>query len=122
MQGIAFNTDDEAAALIGHDRESHQRDHYESIENGDYPKWRVCGQIMPEADAATYRWNPFDLTKVWPHADYPLHEIGIMELNRNPENYHQDIEQAAFEPSNVPPGISHSPDKMLQARIFSGHV
>lgn len=119
MQGIAWMSNEEAARVIGEDRESHQKDLFESIEKGDYPKWRVCVQIMPEKDAETYRWNPFDLTKVWPHGDYPLHEIGIMELNKNPENYFQDIEQSAFEPSNVVPGISHSPDKMLQARIFS---
>jgi catalase len=119
MQGIACNTNAEAEALIGKDRESHQRDLFEAIEHGDYPRWRVCAQVMTDQEARTFRWNPFDLTKVWPHADYPLIEIGLMELNRNPENYFQDIELAAFEPSNVVPGIGHSPDKMLQGRIAS---
>ncbi len=119
MQGIKTWTNAQAAEIVGQDRESSQRDLFEAIENGDYPKWRVCVQVMPEADAETYQVNPFDLTKVWPHADYPLIEIGIMELNRNPENYFADIEQAAFEPSNIVPGISFSPDKMLQARIMS---
>jgi len=119
MQGIAFYTNREAEELVGRDRESAQRDLFGAIEQGDFPKWRVCVQVMPERDAETYHLNPFDLTKVWPHGDYPLIEVGIMELNRNPENYFAEIEQAAFEPSNVVPGISHSPDKMLQARIFS---
>jgi catalase len=74
---------------------------------------------MPEKDAETYRWHPFDVTKVWPHKDYPLIEVGILELNRNPENYFAEVEQSAFSPSNIVPGISFSPDKMLQARIFS---
>ncbi len=119
MQGIKTWTNAQAAEIVGGDRESSQRDLYEAIERGDYPKWRVCVQVMPEDDAASYHVNPFDLTKVWPHGDYPLIEIGIMELNRNPENYFADIEQAAFEPSNIVPGISFSPDKMLQARIMS---
>jgi len=119
MQGIQTWTNAEAEKIVGKDRESSQRDLFEAIERGDYPKWRVMVQIMPETDAETYHVNPFDLTKVWPHADYPLNEIGIMELNRNPENYFAEIEQAAFEPSNVVPGISFSPDKMLQARIMS---
>ena len=119
MQGIKTWTNAQAAEIVGQDRESSQRDLFEAIEKGDYPKWRVCVQVMPETDAETYHINPFDLTKVWSHADYPLIEIGIMELNRNPENYFADIEQAAFEPSNIVPGISFSPDKMLQARIMS---
>lgn len=119
MQGIKTWSNAQAAEIIGQDRESSQRDLFEAIERGDYPKWRVCIQVMLEEDAETYHVNPFDLTKVWPHADYPLIEIGIMELNRNPENYFTDIEQAAFEPSNIVPGISFSPDKMLQARIMS---
>jgi len=90
-----------------------------AIERGDYPKWRVCIQVMPEQAAETYHINPFDLTKVWPHGDYPLIEVGVMELNRNPDNYFAEIEQAAFSPSNIVPGIGFSPDKMLQARIFS---
>jgi catalase len=85
----------------------------------DYPKWRFCVQVMPEADADKTPYNPFDLTKVWPHGDYPLIEVGVLELNRNPENYFAEVEQAAFEPSNVLPGISFSPDKMLQFRIFA---
>jgi catalase len=118
-QGIACLTDDEAAAIVGGDRESHQRDLYQSIENGDFPKWRVMVQVMPEADAAKTPYNPFDLTKVWPHGDYPLIEVGVLELNRNPENYFAEVEQASFSPANVVPGIGHSPDKMLQFRIVS---
>lgn len=109
----------DAVRLAGVDPDYAQRDLYEAIENGDFPRWRVCVQIMPEADAQTYAINPFDLTKVWPHKDYPLIEVGEMVLDRNPENYFAEIEQAAFEPSNVVPGMGFSPDKMLQARIFS---
>jgi catalase len=119
MQGIACLTDSEAATIVGSDRESHQRDLFDAIERGDFPKWRLCVQIMPEQDAQRTPYNPFDLTKVWPHKDYPLIEVGIMELNRNPGNYFADVEQAAFEPSNIVPGISFSPDKMLQFRIFA---
>lgn len=119
MQGIKTWTNAEGAEIISTDRESSQRDLFEAIERGEYPKWRVNVQIMPEEEAETYHLNPFDLTKVWPHSDYPLIEVGIMELNRNPENYFAEIEQAAFEPSNIVPGISFSPDKMLQARIMS---
>jgi catalase len=119
MQGIDFLTNEEAAEIVGGDRESHQRDLFQAIENRDYPKWRFCVQIMPERDAEKTRYNPFDLTKVWPHGDYPLIEVGVLELNRNPENYFAEVEQAAFEPSNVVPGISFSPDKMLQFRIFA---
>lgn len=119
MQGIKNWTNAEAAQIVALDRESSQRDLFEAIETGDFPRWHVFAQIMPEEEAETYRFNPFDLTKVWPHADYPLVEIGVMELNRNAENYFAEIEQAAFEPSNIVPGISFSPDKMLQARIMS---
>ncbi len=119
QQGIKNWTNAEAAQIVGQDRESSQRDLFEAIERSEYPKWRVYAQIMPEAEAETYHINPFDLTKVWPHADYPLIEIGVMELNRNPVNYFAEIEQAAFEPSNIVPGIGFSPDKMLQARIMS---
>lgn len=119
LQGIDHMTNEEAASVIAKDRESSQRDLYEAIENGEYPRWRMQVQIMPEEEAETYHINPFDLTKVWPHADYPLHDVGILELNRNPENYHAEVEQAAFSPSNIVPGIGFSPDKMLQARIFS---
>jgi catalase len=119
QQGIKNLTDEEAAQIVATDRESHQRDLYESIENSDFPKWTLSVQIMPEHDAGRYHVNPFDLTKVWPHADYPLIEVGEMELNRNPDNYHAEVEQSAFAPSNVVPGISFSPDKMLQGRLFS---
>jgi len=119
MQGIANWTNAEAARIVGDDRESHQRDLFESIERGSYPKWRLSVQVMPEADAEKTSYNPFDLTKVWPHKDYPLIEVGVMELNRNPENYFAEIEQASFSPANVVPGIGHSPDKMLQFRIIS---
>ncbi|MEJ5170544.1 MAG: catalase, partial [Fimbriimonadales bacterium] len=119
MQGIRCLTDEEAEAMIGKDRETHQRDLFEAIERGDFPKWKLMVQIMPEADAEKTPYNPFDLTKVWPHGDYPLIEVGIMELNRNPENYFAEVEQSAFSPGNVVPGIGHSPDKMLQMRIVS---
>ncbi|MBX3301165.1 MAG: catalase [Nitrospira sp.] len=119
QQGIKNLTDAEAEALIGKDRESHQRDLYESIEKGDFPKWMLKVQIMPEADAANVLYHPFDLTKVWPHKAYPLMDVGVMELNRNPENFFAEVEQAAFNPANVVPGIGFSPDKMLQARLFS---
>jgi catalase len=119
LQGHRHWTNDEGNAVIGTDRESAQRDLYEAIEKGEYPRWRVCVQIMPEADADKTSYNPFDLTKVWPHRDYPLIEVGIAELNRNPNHYFAEIEQSAFSPSNIVPGISLSPDKMLQARIFA---
>ncbi len=118
-QGIENLTDAEAERIVGKDRESHQRDLFEAIEKGDFPKWHLKVQIMPEADAKNYRFNPFDLTKVWPHGDYPLMDVGVMELNKNPENYFADVEQAAFNPANVVPGIGFSPDRMLQARLFS---
>ncbi|OFW59566.1 MAG: catalase [Actinobacteria bacterium RBG_16_64_13] len=119
QQGIKTLTDEEAGALVGRDRESHQRDLYEAIENKDFPRWKLCIQVMPEKDAASYEFHPFDLTKVWLHGDYPLTEVGVMELNQNPENYFSDVEQAAFNPANVVPGIGFSPDKMLQGRLFS---
>jgi catalase len=119
LQGIEFFTDAEAEAVVAKDRESSQRDLYEAIERGEFPRWRFSVQIMPEKDAETYRWHPFDVTKVWPHKDYPLMEAGILELNRNPEDYFAEVEQAAFSPSNIVPGICFSPDKMLQARIFA---
>ncbi|MEW9573182.1 catalase [Rhodanobacter sp. Si-c] len=119
QQGIRNLTDAEAEKLIGKDRESHQRDLYEAIERGDFPKWKLCVQIMPEQDAAKVPYHPFDLTKVWPHKDYPLIEVGVWELNRNPENFFADVEQSAFNPAQVVPGIGFSPDKMLQARLFS---
>lgn len=119
QQGIKNLTDAEAEAIIGKDRESHQRDLYEAIECGDFPRWTLKVQIMPEADASKVPYNPFDLTKVWSHKDYPLIEVGIIELNRNPENFFAEVEQSAFNPANVVPGIGFSPDKMLQARLFS---
>jgi catalase len=119
QQGHKHWTNEEANAVIANDRESHQRDLYESIEAGDFPKWTFFVQIMPEADAEKTSYNPFDLTKVWPHGEYPLIHVGEFELNRNPEHYFAEIEQASFSPSNVVPGISYSPDKVLQSRIFA---
>jgi catalase len=118
-QGIKNLTDQEAEVLIGKDRESHQRDLLESIDNGDFPKWKLQIQVVSEKEAANFPFNPFDLTKVWPHDDYPLIDVGILELNRNPENYFAEVEQAAFNPTNIVPGIGFSPDKMLQGRLFS---
>ncbi|WP_444920587.1 catalase [Microbulbifer sp. CnH-101-G] len=118
-QGHKFLTDAEAEEVVGRTRESYQEALFGSIEKGDYPKWSLQVQIMPEAEAAKTPYNPFDLTKVWPHGDYPMIEVGEMELNRNPDDYFAELEQAAFSPSNIVPGISFSPDKMLQARIFS---
>ncbi|WP_374580495.1 catalase [Pseudoduganella sp.] len=119
QQGIVNLTDAEAAELIAKDRESSQRDLFEAIERGDYPRWTLKVQLMSEQQAAAAPFNPFDLTKVWPHKDYPLHEVGVLELNRNPDNYHADVEQAAFTPANVVPGIGFSPDRMLQSRLFA---
>jgi len=119
QQGIKNLTDAEAEAAIGKCRETHQRDLYESIEKGDYPRWTFSVQIMPESDAATYKFHPFDLTKVWLKKDYPLIEVGVLELNKNPENYFAEVEQSAFNPASVVPGIGFSPDKMLQGRLFS---
>lgn len=119
QQGIRNWSDEEAGARIASDRETHQRDLFEAIERKDFPRWTLFVQVMPEADAATVPYNPFDLTKVWPHADYPLIEVGYFELNRNPDDFFQDIEQAAFAPAVIVPGIGFSPDKMLQGRLFS---
>jgi catalase len=119
IQKIQCLSDEEAAKIVSHDRESHQRDLFTSIEKGEFPQWRLMAQIMTEEQAAKTSYNPFDLTKIWPHRESPLIEVGIMELNRNPENYFAEVEQAAFSPANMVPGISHSPDKMLQFRIFS---
>jgi catalase len=119
MQGHRHWTNEEANAVIANDRESAQRDLFSAIEHGDLPKWKVFVQIMPEADADKTSYNPFDLTKVWPHGEYPLIEVGVAELNRNVENYFAEIEQSSFSPSNIVPGIGFSPDKMLQARIFA---
>ena len=119
QQGIKTMTDGESATAIGNDRETHQRDLFASIERGDFPRWKLSVQIMTDAQAAAFRWNPFDLTKVWPHAEFPLQEVGMLELDRNPENYFAEVEQAAFKPSAFVPGIGPSPDKMLQARLMS---
>lgn len=119
QQGIENLTNDEAAQIVAKDREASQRDLYNAIEKGDFPKWKLYVQIMPEAEALTYKVNPFDLTKVWSHKDYPLIEVGEMELNHNPDNYFAEIEQAAFNPANNVPGIGFSPDKMLQGRLFA---
>ncbi|ELU9678080.1 catalase, partial [Salmonella enterica] len=119
QQGIENLTNSEAAQVIADDRESNQRDLYEAIERQDFPKWKMCVQIMPETDAEKVPYHPFDLTKVWPHGDYPLIEVGEFELNKNPENFFLDVEQSAFAPSNLVPGISVSPDRMLQARLFN---
>ncbi|WP_029135493.1 catalase [Nakamurella lactea] len=119
QQGIKNLTDAEASELVAADRESSQRDLFDAIERGDNPKWTFFIQVMPEADAATYRFHPFDLTKVWSKKDYPLIEVGEWELNRNPENYFADVEQAAFTPANLVPGVGVSPDRMLQGRLFS---
>jgi catalase len=118
-QGIDFLTQAEADRLAGVDGDYHTRDLYEAIERKDYPSWTLKMQIMPFDEARTYRFNPFDLTKVWPHADYPLIEVGRMTLNRNPTDNHTEIEQAAFEVNSLVPGIGPSPDKMLLGRIFS---
>lgn len=118
-QGIKNLTNAEAEKIIAQDRESHQRDLYNSIEKGDFPKWDFKIQIMTEEQANKCSFNPFDLTRIWPHKDYPLIDVGVMTLNENPKNYFNEVEQAAFSPSNIIPGIGHSPDRMLQARIFS---
>ncbi len=119
QQGVHNLSDEEAAAVIGADRESHGRDLYESIERGEFPRWQLCIQVMREDQAKAHRHNPFDLTKVWPKAEFPLLPVGVLELNRNPENVFAEVEQAAFSPANVVPGIGFSPDRMLQARLFS---
>ena len=119
QQGIKNMTDAEATDAVGQCRETHQRDLYDAIERGDFPKWTLYVQVMPEQEAATVPYHPFDLTKVWPHKDYPLIEVGEIEFNRNPDNYFAEVEQAAFNPGNVVPGIGFSPDKMLQGRLFS---
>jgi len=119
QQGIKNLTDAEAEAIVGKCRESHQRDLYESLEKGDFPKWNMKIQIMTEDEALKFPFNPFDLTKVWPYKNHPLIDVGVFELNKNPENYFAEVEQSAFNPSNIVPGIGFSPDKMLQGRLFS---
>ena len=118
-QGKVNHTNQESADLIGRTRESYQEALFGAIEAGHYPKWDLHVQIMPELEAETTTYNPFDLTKVWPHSEYPLIPVGVLELNRNPDNYFMDIEQAAYSPSNIVPVIGFSPDKVLQARIFA---
>ncbi|MCY4562215.1 MAG: catalase [Flavobacteriaceae bacterium] len=119
QQGHKHYTNDEAVQITGQTREKYQEELYGSIDRGNYPKWNFKIQVMPEQDALKQSYNPFDLTKVWPHEDFPLIDVGVLELNKNPENYFQHIENAAFSPSNVVPGISFSPDKVLQSRIFA---
>ncbi len=118
-QGIEFLTQDDADRIAGQDGDYHTRDLFDAIERGDHPTWTMHVQVMPFDEAETYRFNPFDLTKVWPHGDYPLIEVGRLTLDRNPTDYHTEIEQAAFEPNNLVPGIGPSPDKMLLARLFA---
>lgn len=119
QQGHAFYTTEEAAQVVGGDRESSQADLYNAIEQGEFPRWKVFIQVMEEEEAERVNFNPFDVTKVWSHKDYPLIEVGEMELNRNPDNYFAEVEQSSFSPSNIVPGIGFSPDKMLQGRIFA---
>jgi catalase len=118
-QGIDFLTQQEADRLAGADADYHRRDLFDAIKRGKNPSWTLKVQIMPFEEAKTYRFNPFDLTKVWPHGDYPLHEVGRLTLDRNPTDFHTEIEQAAFEPNNLVPGIGVSPDKMLLGRLFA---
>lgn len=118
-QGVACLTQQEADKLAGEDSDYHMRDLFESIAGGNFPSWTLHMQIMPFGDAQSYRFNPFDLTKVWPHKDYPLIEVGKLTLDQNPTDNHAQIEQAAFEPNNLVPGIGISPDKMLIGRIFA---
>ncbi len=118
-QGVRNLTQEAANKIAGEDSDFHRRDLQEAIDNGDFPSWTLHVQVMPYEDAKTYRFNPFDLTKVWPHGDYPLIKVGTMTLNKNPDNFFAQIEQAAFEPSAIVPGIAFSPDKMLLGRVFS---
>jgi catalase len=119
QQPLENFTDAEASEVVGRDRESAQRDLVDNIDKGNFPRWNFRIQVMPEAEAATYGINPFDVTKVWPHKDYPLIDVGTIELNRNANNYFADVEQSAFTPANVVPGIGYSPDRLLQGRLFS---
>ncbi|MGF7147724.1 catalase [Sphingomonas zeicaulis] len=119
QQGIENLSDEAAAALVAGDRETHGRDLLEAIDGGNFPKWTLFIQVMTDAQANAHRHNPFDLTKVWPKGEYPLIEVGEIELNRYPDNFFAEVEQAAFSPSNIVPGVGFSPDKMLQARLFS---
>lgn len=119
QQGIRNLTDAEAEEVIGRDRESNQHDLFDAIERGEFPRWTMYIQVMTEEQARDYHENPFDITKVWPHGEFPLIEVGVLELNRNPENYFADVEQAAFAPTNLVPGLGLSPDKLLQGRVFA---
>lgn len=119
QQGIKNLAPADAARLAGTDPDYAQRDLFEAIERGDYPRWTVCIQVMSEAEAASRDENPFDVTKTWSQKDYPLIEVGVLELNRNPLNYFAEVEQAAFGPSNMVPGVGLSPDRMLQGRVFA---
>lgn len=119
QQGIENLSNEDAGKLISKDRESHQRDLFDSIEKGEFPKWKFKIQVMTEDQAKNHYHNPFDLSKVWPHKEFPLMDVGEFELNRNPENYFAEVEQAAFNPAHIVPGIGFSPDKMLQGRLFS---
>ncbi|NYE59001.1 catalase [Duganella sp. 1224] len=125
QQGIKNLSAEEATRIAGTDPDYAQRDLFSAIAKGDFPRWDVKVQVATEAELAAWEartgWNPFDLTKVWPHADFPLLPVGVLELNRNPVNYHAEVEQAALSPSNVVPGMGYSPDKMLQARLFAYH-
>ena len=118
-QGMRFFTNDEARNMAGVDADFHRGDLFSAIARGEHPSWTLSVQVMPYADAQSYRLNPFDLTKVWPHRDYPLIRVGTMTLNENPANFFAQIEQAAFSPGNTVPGIGLSPDKMLLARAFA---
>ena len=118
-QGVQNLSNELAAKLAGENPDYHTEDLFNAIEQGDYPSWKLCVQIMPLEDADTYRFDPFDVTKVWSQKDYPLIEVGRMVLNRNPENYFAEVEQATFSPGNLVPGIEVSPDKMLQGRLFA---
>jgi catalase len=118
-QGMEYFNNEEAAAVAGDDADYHRRDLFDAIKRGEHPSWTLKVQVMPYEDAKTYRFNPFDLTKVWPHSDYPLIPVGKLTLNKNPENFFAEIEQAAFSPGNTVPGIGLSPDKMLLARSFA---
>jgi catalase len=125
QQGIKNLSADEAVRIAGSDPDYSQRDLFSAIARGEFPRWDVKVQVATEAELAAWEartgWNPFDLTKVWPHGDFPLQPVGVLELNRNPVNYHAEVEQAALSPSNVVPGLGYSPDKMLQARLFAYH-
>jgi catalase len=118
-QGIKNLSTERAEELAGSDPDYAQRDLFHSIEKGEFPSWSVKIQVMPEHETGNFKYDPFDLTKVWPHGEYPLIDVGTLELNRNPLNYHQDVEQSAFNPVNIIPGMGYSPDKMLQARLVS---